>query len=382
MSYDLGANVIIEPCRTVAFFGDSLLDTGNLTKILAPSGIEPFPNPPYKDGKASNGQVLGEAVLDELGIDPNSLIPRFRLLRAATTFNPLQDNINYAVASATTGVFGSEGNDLDFLPIGLQSQVALFKKDFATARLKRYGKKSFFDWAASWKKDFTVARESALDEGKPDVILSAGSNDVFDVLVDLERFANVLFTPEEDDDRELINGTANKIVDNLNKAIDRLESTIDDAVIFGLSPLGDTPFSIQVDTVVDSLLSGGSGSFAGQTRELLTDIAEKVNSGLTDKYDGDGLDVEDVLVIDGIEIFEQGLNDWKDSLSLTPYTDISYADYLGQIAQGNPNNLPSGLVAGQFAFIDGVHPTSDLNKFFASQAAPLIREEFPNFGII
>ena len=32
------------------------------------------------------------------------------------------------------GIFGSEGNDLDDLPIGLQTQVALFKADLILAK--------------------------------------------------------------------------------------------------------------------------------------------------------------------------------------------------------------------------------------------------------
>ncbi|MGF1570830.1 MAG: SGNH/GDSL hydrolase family protein [Nodosilinea sp.] len=421
---------------TISFLGDSLLDTGNLTNILDVFGITPFPDPPYSAGKASNGLVLGEAVIEQLGIAPDTLVPGFRLPTTPPVFNPFQENINYAVAGATTGVFGSRGNDLEDLPIGLQTQVALFKQDIASNP------------------------NSDVDGDQPDTIINAGSNDVFEALVDLERFASVLLTPEKDDDNALSDDIATQVVANLNQAVNDLEGVVDNIVIFGLSKLGDTPFSIQVDSLVDDLLPG---DFSGQTRAFLTSTAAAVNARLIDTYndsdycddflfDGlanaisgdtekaaneltkfvgdlidfgsswlgetlfpaqfedsserfiddardfitgfiqdvddfltdacDGDDVENVLVIDGIDVFERGLDAWIESLpeNLSPVIELSYRDYLTQLAGGNPNNLPVDLVVEQFAFTDGSHPTSDLNMFLAKQAAPLISAEFLSFG--
>ncbi|MGB3137801.1 MAG: SGNH/GDSL hydrolase family protein, partial [Nodosilinea sp.] len=151
---------------TIALLGDSLLDTGNLTNVLAPFGILPFPDllfsdPPYSGGKASNDLVLGEAVVAQLGVDPDSLLLGFRLPTSASTLNPLSENINYAAAGATTGLFGSVGNSLETVPIGVQTQAALFIQDVTSASI------------------------SASEARKPDIILSAGSNDVFEVLADI-----------------------------------------------------------------------------------------------------------------------------------------------------------------------------------------------------
>lgn len=180
----------------LALLGDSLLDTGNLTNVLAPFDIVPFPDlpfpdPPYTGGKPSNGLVLGEAIMTELGIAPESLTLGFRLPTAPPTINPLSENINYAVAGATTGAFGSVGNSLEMFPVGVQTQISLFTQDL------------------------TAAGISTTEAEKPDILFSVGSNDVFEVLVDINSFASVLLTPDKGDDNDLRNGLASQIVDNI-----------------------------------------------------------------------------------------------------------------------------------------------------------------------
>ncbi len=65
-------------------FGDSLSDNGNLVLLLP----EFVPNPPYAEGKFSDGPLAVEVIADELDID---LIPVIQ--------NPLEGN-NFAVAGA------------------------------------------------------------------------------------------------------------------------------------------------------------------------------------------------------------------------------------------------------------------------------------------
>ncbi len=430
---------------TIALLGDSLLDTGNLTNILAPFGIVPYPNlpfadPPYSGGKASNGLVLGEAVLAQLEIDPASLALGVGLPTATPRPNPLTENINYAVIGATTGVFGSEGSNLNLFPIGVQSQIALFTQDLVSVGTP------------------------AADSKKPDVIFSAGSNDVFEALVDINSFASILLTPSKDDDNALRNDLATQVVENINTAINSLGNNVNNIVIIGLSRLGDSPFSIQVDGAVDALLPG---DYAGQTREFLTSVAAEVNTRLIATYDGPdpkcndflfddvaqtigdkaaralndlegfseraidygsalltgtrfsatfdnlvddllgsnifgqvnkllvgllddvndylkgkqgGYDpVKNVMVIDGIDVFERGLAAWEESVidaGLTLVKEISYLNYLTR-----PTGLPDNLDSRSFAFTDGSHPTSNLNQFIAAQIAPQIQAEFPTFGM-
>ncbi|MGB3203261.1 MAG: hypothetical protein WBA99_20310 [Nodosilinea sp.] len=428
---------------TITLLGDSLLDIGNLTNLLSPFGITPFPDlpfadPPYSDGKPSNDLVLGEAIVAQLGILPESLVLGARLPGSASTLNPLIENISYAIAGATSGLFGSVGNQSQTLPFGVQSQIALFAQNLT---------------AAGIPEDPTE---------RPDILLSIGSNDVFDVLVDINSFVAVLATPDQEDDRALKITLASQIVGNIETAVSSLEGLADDIVIIGPSRLGDSPFSIQTDAAVDARLPG---DFAGQTRAFLTGVAAEINTRLFDLYNdpSDGHDlfdditqvvgdsaaralndledfstraasfgaalfagtgfspmfdnltdellgsdlfgqandflvgvlegaqeylenqqigcdlVENVMVIDGIDVFEAGLQGWQQSVlaaGLTPITNISYLEYLTQ-ATGLPDNLDSR----SFAFADRSHPASNLNQFIAAQIAPQIQAEFPDFGL-
>ncbi len=431
---------------TLVFLGDSLLDVGNLSDLLTSLGTPtPFPTPPYSEGKPSNDLVLGETVAEQLGIAPESIVAGFRLPSSPLEVNPLEESVSYAVSGATTGLFGSAGNDLDMLPIGLKVQSFLFKRDLLNSI------------EAAFSEDLSGSRKSGLLSGqpafflnRPDVVISAGSNDIFDVLVDLESFANVLYTPTTVDDKQLKNKLVFQVVSELYETVNGLRGFVDDVVIFGLSKLGDTPFSIQVDGAVDALLPG---DFSGQTRAFLTEVAEATNALLIKIYDGFSLGndqlfpsmtkvalanyagtldpgiknfmvsagwwdhssldllanpfgqttngspenisdyllyhfnkwdpVENVSVIDGIEVFEDGLANWVNSLppELEPILEISYLDYLNQLAAGNPNNLPTDLIVEQFAFVDGSHPTSDLNGFLAEETVPQILTDFPDFGV-
>ncbi len=319
---------------TVVFFGDSLLDIGNLTATLAPFDIEPYPAPLYNQGKASNGQVLGEAIADRLGIGANSLIGNSTV---STPPNPLENNIVYALAGATTGNFGSKGNDLDPFPIGLQSQIQLFENIFS------------------------VANTIDLLDNPIDVIISAGSNDVLEILAD-PNFVNIFLTPENDDNEALINNTVNKIVDNVTQAIDLLQDKTENITIVGLSPLGDTPFLIKTDQEIDN---GISIDIAGQTSALLTNISAQVNQELITKFDNESENIPNVEVIDGMQVFEDGLTAWQNDLSTSPIIDISYLDYIS-----GSSNLEDGLTIEQFAFVDGVHPTSALNQYLAREIVP------------
>lgn len=407
----------------LAFLGDSLLDTGNLDDLLDFFGIDPFPAPLYSEGKASNGLVLGEAIADQLGIAPASIDLGFRLIPSFDV-DPLEQNVNYAVAGSETNSFGSESNDLQLVPVGLQTQVKLFAFDLITSG-------AFF---------------TASDD-KPDVLVSAGSNDVFDVLADVEAFAAVIFSPGKNDDNQLKQEIVSDIVGNIEQAIASIDGLVDDIVVIGIPAIGDTPFARQIDGEIDALLSG---DFAGDTREFLTDTAAAVNAKLSKIYDGvsqkakpiagglgqflsrqstrllSSLDelisdfsddllgdngtpltdplvgrfgkafenrfarvtgnadpVENVMVIDAISVFETGLENWQNSLptSLTPITELSYRDYLEQLGSGNPNGLPNNLVVDQFAFIDGVHGTEAFNIELAELAVVQIQQEFSNFGL-
>lgn len=316
---------------TVVFFGDSLFDIGNLSAILIPLGIEPYPNPPYNQGKASNGQVLGEAIADKLGIGADSLVGNSTV---SSPPNPLENNTVYAFAGATTGAFGSEANQLNTLPIGLTSQIQLFQDNLPIENTINFLNSSI------------------------EVIISAGSNDVLEVLAD-PSFVNIFLTPENDDNEVLINQTVNNIVNNISQAINSIEDSTGNITLIGLSPLGNTPFVIKTDQEIDDNIPL---DIAGQTSSLLTNISAKVNEELITKFDNETEDIPNVKVIDGFQVFEDALTAWQNDLSTSAIIDISYLDYIS-----GTSNLEENLTVEQFAFIDGVHPTSTLNQYLATE---------------
>jgi hypothetical protein len=326
---------------------------------------------------------------------------------------------------------------LEALPIGLQTQIDIFKQDLANA--------------------------GGLDADKegPDVIINSGGNDIFEIFVEanIGSLLTVLSTPGQDDDEALVQDLADDIFDNIYQAVEALRSHVDDIVVFGISRAGSTPFAIETaaqlpgdvatetrafltaiaaevndqlietydgtgpgnddlcgdlqpkierlvdqglggfDNFIDDIFSWGSSvfkkssftakvdritenffgnDFLDEATDYLTGLAQ--NWGNCSPYKGSGSDpARDVLVIDGIEVFDEGLDAWIGSLpeGVTPILESSYRDYL----EGNPNNLPDGLTVEQFAFVDGSHPTSDLNVFLAKEITPQILAAFPDFAV-
>lgn len=73
-------------------FGDSLSDTGNL--FLASAGAAP-PDPPFYNGRFSDGPVWSDRFAGELGLELTAL--------QSPSLNPFADNINFAFGSSQTG---------------------------------------------------------------------------------------------------------------------------------------------------------------------------------------------------------------------------------------------------------------------------------------
>jgi len=408
---------------TLIIFGDSLLDGGkeggNLTAILESQGLpSPFPDPPYSNGKASNGLVLSETIAKKLEINPDTLISRFTV---STAPDVQEENVIYAVAGATSEDLLSQvdlflddlvasskmdleedDNDQDFaLPFaraqegdrpafltGIANRVKERldddNNDSLFPRIQAGDTPTFLTGIANRVKErFNDDNndEIVLDdkESSIDVILGAGSNDVFEYLeLDLENLEDVefdsllkglsllkvLFTKDDDDDQALALHIATSIVDNTNSAYERIEDVVQRTVMTGLPPLQDIPFAFEADQVIDSLLPGDQ---AGDTRDFLTVITEEVNDQLMAKFEGQ----EDVLVLDTFDIFEEGLEDWQSSVEEMGLTPIIESDF---ISSGSGN-------IEQFAFIDQVHPTASFNEFLALEASEQIASEFANFGM-
>jgi hypothetical protein len=372
--FDVGKK---KPGHQLMFFGDSLFDQGKTSSFLAPFGIVPFPEPFYSKGKTSDGLVLGEKIAEQLGIIPDSIIPReLELLPSVTppenNINIFENNLNYAYAGATTGFFGSVGNNLQNFPMGLLSQVEQFHEDFELLNQTPPYKNLI-------KKDLIHL----------DGIISSGSNDVFETLAEpnIGNLLAVLSTPDDNSDNQfLINQTADNIFNNIKDAINGnpereiagIGDRLNNIVIIGLISLGDIPFAIQVDQWVDQTIDellGFELDLSGQTRDFLTGISAAVNTKLMDEFDNPLSDVKDVFVIDGFEIFENAQSVWRENLGdLNPISDISYLDYV----LGN-SNLPGGLSKEQFFFLDGSHPLKASNHLMASEITSQVLAEFPDF---
>ena len=117
--------------RSLAIFGDSLMDAGNLDQVANIVGQDPFQESIYNRGgnvKAADGPVFGEHIAQQLGASLGSRqlanLITLPLLRF-TGFGSKQLR-NYAYAGATSGNAGSSRSGLASSPIGLRAQTRAF----------------------------------------------------------------------------------------------------------------------------------------------------------------------------------------------------------------------------------------------------------------
>ncbi len=143
------------PYSNVYVFGDSLVDTGNLfnattfiqeSQALLESDISAIPpNPPYFEGRFSNGAIWIDNLTDELNIDltpstelsvvspdsdilsPVTLIESTPIVSPLFNGNTTNQSVNFAYGLATTGATGS-GELGSFVP-GMEQQVEFFVAD-------------------------------------------------------------------------------------------------------------------------------------------------------------------------------------------------------------------------------------------------------------
>ncbi|MEO1761261.1 MAG: SGNH/GDSL hydrolase family protein [Cyanobacteria bacterium J06629_18] len=97
-------------------FGDSLSDTGNV--FNASEGLVP-PQPPYSEGRFSNGKIWVDFVGDEIGLIPTTFIP--------PQTNIPTEGVNFAIGGSSTGLDNALIPDPN-LP-GILGQVGLFTQN-------------------------------------------------------------------------------------------------------------------------------------------------------------------------------------------------------------------------------------------------------------
>lgn len=283
--------------------GDSLADSGNLDSVARRFGQNPFEEPIYDGGgnrKASDGPVLAEQIARQLGAKLTSTkLANLQTIPGLTLqgFGAAQIR-NYAYAGALSGFTGSERSGLNPFPLGLRSQA------------------------------LAVAASSLRPEQDIDALIIAGSNDLIDLVDRGDRLRRVLFTSSSRDDRRLQNRTAKAIVRNIQDSVDAITGVVDETVIVGIAPLGDTPYLRQ------QAQSWGP-KLADPLIDWVNGAAHKVNRGLVKAFAGE----QRTLVVDGTAAW---------------------------------NAVPDRL------FLDEVHPTTATAKSLAEQvvaaieASPLI----------
>lgn len=291
--------------RSLAIFGDSLMDSGNLDQVANVIGQNPFEEQIYNGSgnvRASDGLVLGQHIARGLGASLGSTrlanlttLPALRF----TGFGSRQIR-DFAYAGATSGSQGSSRSGLSSFPIGLRSQA----RAFAT----------------------TTSRSQDLD-----ALLMAGSNDITDLVADLNALRPVLASPSLRDDRRLQNRVSRRIVNNIANAYDTITGLVDEAVILGLAPLSATPY-------VRNQALQLSAPLRDRLTSLVDGVAQRVNQGLADRFAGRS----DVLVVDGFQVWQ---------------------------SVSNP------------AFLDDVHPTSATGQRLAGTVVDLINDShLASFG--
>lgn len=271
---------------SLAFLGDSTLDFGNLDATARSLGQRrPFRQSRYDGGgnvKASDGFTLGEQIARQLGAGSRRSPGRLRsaelinlsdepLRRGLPEKDPRAQVFNFAYAGATSGGRGSRTAGLRDFRIGLQRQAATLAE----------------------ASGFLPHREGL------DVIISGGSNDVFDFLdANANRIQRVLLTPSRRDDRRLANRVAGRIVSNIDSALDTITGLYDGAVVLGLGPLSATPRVRSASKQFRRVPLLGR-SLRSEFRRFVDRISMSVNSRLDRKYNAS--DNNGILFVDGVD---------------------------------------------------------------------------------
>jgi hypothetical protein len=271
------------------FLGDSTLDFGNLDAAARSLGERrPFRNKRYDGGgnvKASDGFVFGEQIVRRLGASSRKSPARLRsaelinlsdepLKRGLREKDPSAQVFNFAYAGATSGGRGSTTAGLDDFRIGLRRQAA------------------------------TLAKAASLFPPRQDldVIISGGTNDVFDFLDSNQgRIRNTLITPGSGDDRRLANRVARGVVSNIGDTLDAITGLYDEAVVIGTTKLSALPRIRQASNEFKRVPLLG-GSISGRFRNFVDRISGSINDRLEEKYNAK--DNNGIFVVNGIDAWK------------------------------------------------------------------------------
>ena len=278
------------------------MDSGNIAGLGPMIGLDPFADSIYDGGdnrRASDGPVLGERLVEALGGNPDDaqLFDVLSLEQAAPA-----DVHNYAHGGAQSDEQPSK-TLLGFeIGIGLASQVESLK-----------GRSVFYEQSTD-----------------VDALISAGSNDLLQLLDDLAPFTEVLATRSRKDDRRLVRSVSQPIVRNIRNAVDQLTGLMDEVVVLGSLPISATPKALRRTSKLE-------GDLGDQVLGLFDGIGDRLNRQLSRTFKK----TDQVAVLDVLSLWDQ---------------------------------LESP------EFLDRVHPTTQTSLALAELAAPIIQGELESFG--
>jgi hypothetical protein len=275
--------------RSFAFLGDSTVDFGNLDAVARSLGERrPFGNKAYDGGgnvKASDGYLLGEHLVRRLGASSSRSPDRLLsaelinladepLRRGLREKDPNAQVFNFAYAGATSGGRGSRLAGLEDFRIGLRRQAATLAR------------------TASW-----ISARSDLD-----VIISGGTNDVFDFLENnQDQITLALITPGREDDRHLAERVAKNVVTNINASLDGITGLYDEALVIGTTKLSALPRVREASREISRTPLIGR-SLAGNFRKFVDRISASINTRLEETFNSDNRN--GIFAVNGIEAWE------------------------------------------------------------------------------
>lgn len=306
-----------------AFLGDSTLDIGNLDAVARSLGERrPFRNARYEGGgnvKASDGFVLGEQIVRRLGAASRRSPDQLRsaelinlsddpLDKGLAGKDPKAQVFNFAYAGATSGGRGSQLAGLEDFRIGLRRQASTLAE----------------------AADFLPSGRTL------DVIISGGTNDVFDYLDNNQsRITRALISPGSGDQRRLANRVAKRVVGNIDASLDTITGLYDEALVIGTTRLSALP------RIREASKSFGSTPLIGKSlskefRRFTDLISQRINRRLDREYNSDS--DNGIFAINGIDA-------WK-SIKSPGFVDTIHPD-------SATNRSLSGFVIDQIANASG-----------------------------
>lgn len=317
----------------VYFFGDSLLDTGNVFNFTG--GSFPAPPLPYAPGRFSNGDVLTDYFTEEFALTVDPVIDSYNpgpFPEIIFNLSDTNDGTNFAIAGADSG-----NENVGLVPLGLEQQIALF--------------------------ELLVQNQSPAENVDDDLFfIWVGANDYLRFIEDADNPATSYVIEVEADFPKKTKDLVIEVVDtNIGGAIqDIIDAGGENIVVFNLPDLDKLPLAQGLDNNEQKKLRNLTKAHNKRLEDMLERVEESnPNVNLID--------------IDANKLFDDILEN-PNNFGFTNVTDnFSGVDlYTGKSIPPSVGNI------NEYLFIDSVHPNTIAHQFFAD----LIINTLTNEGLV